>query len=110
MLFVRGLEVASIGVVANQRLIAATQAGLQAAQHGGAHLGIAFGFGEIATDDVAPLTDLLGLEFGIGTPGPWDDERNARFGIVQHDFVHFLGRVARAPPECIRARAARGRR
>src|SRR6202050_5956858 len=95
VLFVRGLEIASIGAVADQRLVAAAQAYAPAAQHALPHLGIAPGFSEIAADHIAALVDphLLGLEFGVRTPGPGNDERNARLGVLQDGVVHFLGRA-----------------
>ncbi len=93
MLVVRGLEVTPIGAVADERLVAAAQALAQAAQHSRAHLGITLGFGEVAADHVAAVSDphVLGLQLGVAALAAWDDERHARLGIVEHDLVHLLG-------------------
>ena len=57
MLVVRRLEVAAIGTIADERLVAATQVLAQAAQHRLAHLGIALGFVEVAADHVAAVAE-----------------------------------------------------
>jgi hypothetical protein len=59
-----------------------------AAQHRLAHVGIALGFVEIATDDVTTITDphLLGFEFGVRALRPGDVETRFALYLVNHFF------------------------
>ena len=95
MLLVGRLQVTTVGAVADEGFVAATQSATQMAQHRLAHLGVALGLGEVAADNIAATAEanLLGLQFGVAPSAARDDERHARSWIVQHDLLHLLGRA-----------------
>ena len=57
MLLVGRLQITTVGAVADEGFVAATQSATQMAQHRLAHLGVALGLGEVAADNVAATAD-----------------------------------------------------
>src|SRR5262245_60765035 len=88
MLLIGRLEIASIGAIANERLVATAQTLAQAAQYGLAHFCVALGLREVAAHDVAALAHpyVLGLQLGIAALTR-DQQRHKRFGIVEDGSV-----------------------
>ena len=79
-------QIASIGGIADQRLLAAPQCILQSCDDRLTVAAILFGFRLIAADDVAPTLDryLLDKELGL-TSLSLDQQRYKRILILQHD-------------------------
>ena len=67
MALVRCLEIAPVGAVADERLVAAAQVFAQGAQDALTHLGVTLGLVQVAANHVAALLNphVLGFQLGV---------------------------------------------
>src|SRR3954469_2536314 len=88
--FSGGAQVAPIGGVADQRLVAPLQLLIQGLDNGPAVGGVLLGFGLVAADNVAPALDLnlLDEELGLLTTGAWDAQGRERLLVREHHGAH----------------------
>ena len=94
-----GAQVAAIGGVADQRLVAALELLVQRGDDRLPVGGVLGRLGLVAADDVAPPLDLdlLGEQLGLLAIGALDAERRERLLVGQHDGAHQrVGALARA--------------
>ena len=85
-----GAEIAPVGGVADQRLVAPLQLLVEGVDDGAAVGGVLAGLGLVAAHDVAPALglDFLDEELGLRAPGPLDTERREGPGIREHHGAH----------------------